>query len=483
MNLDTSWERIARRNVHIPDHILAPWCQKIQHGVLNLVDRSEDCMKRIYTVHKDLSTKLIDMLRIHKARLNIFGSSVVNGFVEPKSDIDCVFLTGKDLAQPVSVGDPCSSQSRSEQSFTLNLIAKKLIKYTTSFASIQEKPRARVPYVRCLMHGGQEVDISANRRNGVRNSLLLRSYLAQPYSSSSSFGARDPGGGRNRFSHSLFRMFSLAIKVWGKRTGLIDPAQAYLTSYALNILICYFFLQRKKMVFIPPESIRVPIREPVLPLYNALHLGEDGDQYALGSSLRDFLHFYNHEFDFHRHVVSLSRQGLTSKEELGWTAQDEERMRGNESNTFFYRLCIEDPYEDRLNLGRFVTPLRYGMFRLAFHHAQLNGLGFHDLSKQGAEVRNTPYSFLGNSEEESLASPESTRKRIESSEEGRSESVPFMRSKTQAEGNSAPVHPPSSEKPTTSVTPSQMRRSPPPPSTTPNFHPPVLPFTYSPATS
>ena len=332
-------------------------------------------MDRIRDTHSVLTSKLSDILRVHKAKLYLFGSCVVNSVVEPKSDVDCVLLTEKDLKQPPSVGDPSTSQSRSEQNFVLNLVAKTLMRYTETFSAIQEKPRARVPYVRCVMKNGQEIDISANRRNGVRNSLLLRNYLAQPFVSSNSTLSGS--------SNSFFRFMSLAIKVWGKRTGLIDPAQAYLTSYALNILLCYYMIQRSKMNFIDPQSITVPTQEPVLPKYSVFDLEEQRNE--LGFHMRDFLTFYNHEFDFSNDVVTLSRPSKTKKADLEWTSQDEEKMRGD-GNAFFYRLCIEDPYEDRLNLGRFVTPLRYGMLRLALHQAQINGLGYMDLGRNGAKI-------------------------------------------------------------------------------------------------
>eukprot|EP00760_Papus_ankaliazontas_P022007 PhM_4_TR18784/c1_g2_i2/m.21560 len=101
--------------------------------------------------------------------------------------------------------------------------------------------------------------------------------------------------------------------------------------------------------------------------------------------MRDFLDFYNKELDYAENVVSLSRPGLTTKASLQWTQAVEEQARAlagggggaaGANTSSWYRLAVEDPFEVNLNLGRFVTPLRYGLFRTALHTAYGNGLGY-----------------------------------------------------------------------------------------------------------
>jgi len=344
----------------IPEEKLLLLGKGTTQALLGLIDSSPTCMERISQIHKAVSSTIQDLCRAHRAKLYTFGSSVVYGFVEPESDIDFVFLTEKDLSREANdMGDSASSQARSDQNFVLGLMAKVLKqKGAKEFQSVIEMPRARVPFVRCVMKNGQEVDISANRRNGVRNSLLLNSYFMQP-----------------SFS-SLGRWLALSVKVWAKRSSLIDPQQAYLTSYAMNILVIYFLIQRKKIEWINPASVEIPRKEPVLPVYSPLVFPPTDESHReLGFHMRDFLRFYNQEFDYAQHVVTLSRKGLTTKQDLDWTLSCEEKSRAM-GGSFWYRLCLEDPYEERLNLGRFVTPMKFDMFRSAMTNAVGNGLGY-----------------------------------------------------------------------------------------------------------
>ena len=375
--------------VDIPDHVLPEWGQAAENYVLTLIDRSESCMGKIQSVQSMLSSKLESLLKEKNANLYCFGSPFVSGITEKRSDIDFVFLTQQDLSRPLSVGDLCTPQSRSEQTSILNSISKLLMRDACIFSSIQEKPRARVPYVRGQLKNGFEVDISANRRNGVRNSLLLCKYFSQemPVGKLTPNQHLLPGFlYTDRSPSSTHRMLSLALKCWGKRTGLIDPVQSFLTSYAFNILICYYMVQRGLMTFVHPDSVSVPHRCPTIPKYRQIFLSQAERHRTLGWYMRDFLTFYNYEFDFSRSVISLSQSGITDKSLLRWGIRDEERMHETDGRTFFYRLCIEDPYEDRLNLGRFVTPLRYSMFRMALHQAQLNGFGYLNLKDHGVKI-------------------------------------------------------------------------------------------------
>jgi hypothetical protein len=73
------------------------------------------------------------------------------------------------------------------------------------------------------------------------------------------------------------------------------------------------------------------------------------------------------------HVISLSREGVTTKASLGWTraAEDQKLMLQEKVS---YRLCIEDPYEINLNVGRNVTGFKLDMMRKHFEMGRNTGL-------------------------------------------------------------------------------------------------------------
>ena len=87
----------------------------------------------------------------------------------------------------------------------------------------------------------------------------------------------------------------------------------------------------------------------------------------------DFLDYYLDEYQMDEHAISLSRDGITTKESLGWTrtAEDQKMM---SQEKVAYRLCIEDPYEVNLNVGRNVTAFKLDMMRKHFEMARETGL-------------------------------------------------------------------------------------------------------------
>ena len=185
---------------------------------------------------------------------------------------------------------------------------------------------------------------------GVRNSRLLRDYLC---------------------AHPCGRPGALVLKDWSKTNGVNNSHQGYLTSYAINILWIFFLVQKNHVPFIDPNSIPEhltaenadPVYRPLIP--TELSESPDGRQrrhQQMGEMLFDFFAFYTTEFDWESEVVSLNRPSKTTKELLAWTLQDECRLTRQSNKSFRYTLCIEDPYEDNLNLGRHMGECRWRKF-------------------------------------------------------------------------------------------------------------------------
>jgi hypothetical protein len=93
----------------------------------------------------------------------------------------------------------------------------------------------------------------------------------------------------------------------------------------------------------------------------------------MGSLLVGFFAFYCFEFDWVNHVVSLNRPGITTKAQLGWKTGDEIRLgRPGVGKNVRYTFCIEDPYEENLNLGRHIGECRWRKVQTEFHRAMVS---------------------------------------------------------------------------------------------------------------
>jgi hypothetical protein len=177
---------------------------------------------------------------------------------------------------------------------------------------------------------------------GIRNSQLLRKYL---------------------LAHPCARPGSLVLKDWSKSSGVNNSQAGFLTSYAINMLWIYFLVQRGVVPYVDPLDIPSSLASPEHsrdPQYSPMQspgLSEAQRQAQfsdMGRLLMDFFKFYSCEFDWELHVVSLNRKGITTKAQLGW---DEEDVQQGRKHTR-YMMCIEDPYEENLNLGRHLGPTK-----------------------------------------------------------------------------------------------------------------------------
>jgi len=290
-------------------------------------------------------------------QLYTFGSSAVLGFHEPRSDVDFVALRPEDVED--GRGGDCTTQlAKALQTELLAKLAKHL--KTNNFTwQIEEVRRARVPVVK-VKAPNVDFDITAHRRNGVRNSALLHAYFVQ---------------------HPASRWLSVAIKGWSKDTGMNGPL-GFLTSYGFNLMVAYYLLHGSKDVqsahhlapflFVNKDTLDVS-KIPRLPQYLPLSVPEDTAW--LGALVCDFLSFYLHRFPFDTHVVSLSREDTTMKTMLNWTKTAEDIKRQGSHERAFYRLCIEDPYEVDLNVGRNVSPFKLDILKKHLEKGLATGLG------------------------------------------------------------------------------------------------------------
>ncbi|KAK7201664.1 RNA editing 3' terminal uridylyl transferase 1 [Novymonas esmeraldas] len=233
---------------------------------------------------------------------------------------------------------------------------------------------------------GMDFDLSF-RAFGIRNSYLLRRYL---------------------LSHPCARPGALVLKDWSKTSGVNNSMNGYLTSYAINIMWIYYLVHRGVVPYVcPAQDIPASLRHTVVAdsQYAAMvdPAWSPAERAAMetqaGELLLGFFHYYAFEFDWVNHVVSLNRRGVTTKASLGWDVEDvghsplsggaagsdgyhadthggggynspglaaaaasgsfdgalgsSAAMLGRRSRSVTrYSFCIEDPYEENLNLGR-----------------------------------------------------------------------------------------------------------------------------------
>jgi DNA polymerase sigma len=317
---------------------------------LRPVLRADTKLAALQSAHEEVSRCAARCLP--EMQLFAFGSSTTFGLTERGSDVDFVLLSD-DAVRDGKGLDSGSTMARQIQAHNLASLARTMREDHKAW-KVQEIKRARVPLLK-IQTPTATFDVSANRRNGVRNSWLLRYYYNQCPEA---------------------RWLSLAIKSWSKRTGMNGGINGFLTSYAFNIMVVYYLLQRGKVQFVPLDASDVS----ALPLVPTGMPIARPDAAALGDAAMDFLAFYRTEFDFDANVVSLSRPGVTSRAQLEWTVEAEDRIRmqqGEEmAERVAYRLCIEDPYEVNLNVGRVATAFKMELFRRNLQLGEDNALGW-----------------------------------------------------------------------------------------------------------
>lgn len=302
----------------------------------------------------------------------IFGSTAVLGVHEHGSDVDFVCLSPADV-QDGTGADAVTEVAKGLQADFLYRLSG-AIKQEHFLWDLELVRRTRVPVLRVkggMGTDGVSFDVTASRRNGVRNSALLRCYFTQCPET---------------------RWLSMLVKQWSKKTGLNASVEGgCITSYGWNMMVAYYLMQRKLVQLVPIDSCDVAQIAP-MPPYLPLEAPQQGGQ-VLAEMVLDFVHFYLDEFQADTEVISLNRPaGETSKEMLSWTkhAEDMARIRGEKVH---YRWCIEDPYEYNLNVGRNVTPFKLMLLQKHLARAQETALLLL-LPSAGAADSGTPRAAL-----------------------------------------------------------------------------------------
>lgn len=336
--------------------------------------------------HAALLEQDVSVARVHEAhetvkrcleavspdlQLFTFGSSAVYGFHERNSDVDFVALRPEDV-QDGKGGDCTTQLAKALQTELLAKLTRELKAKNFSWA-LEEVRRARVPVVK-VKTPTVDFDITAHRRNGVRNSALLRAYFEQ---------------------RPQDRWLSVAIKSWSKDTGM-NGAMGYLTSYGFNLMVCYYLVHGSKteqwsalsprptasvtrdiasvlpppLTFVNKDALDVTSIAPIpgyLPLLPP-------DTETVGAQVLDFLDFYLNRFPMDTAVITLSTPSLVQPADLNWTKTAEDLKRAVQEKVF-YRVCIEDPFEVNLNVGRNISSFKLDMMKKHFEKGLKTGLG------------------------------------------------------------------------------------------------------------
>ncbi|KAF8305747.1 hypothetical protein TcBrA4_0038930 [Trypanosoma cruzi] len=205
-----------------------------------------------------------------------------------------------------------------------------------------------------------DFDISC-RPLGVRNSWFMRQYFSQ---------------------HPVARAGLAFLKRWSKQSGINNALRGYLTSYAIMVLWAYYLLRRGLVEYVDPASLSLTPSIAQLEVSYLPLLRDDGDggesmrsvsqsptlepiREELGSCVAGFFSFYAC-FPWEELVVSLrARDGDVTRESLGWV-EDSEVKSIKLRDRVWYRMCIEDPYEDNLNLGRHLSPKKFAFVQSQF---------------------------------------------------------------------------------------------------------------------
>ena len=180
---------------------------------------------------------------------------------------------------------------------------------------------------------------------GLRNSAIFHDYLMMyPFS----------------------RHLLMAVKRWGRSSGVINTIDGLLASYAMTVMLVHYLVVAGA---IPPLDIRgsltvEPALLPKAPIYRPLET--EGDLQTLGYLYGTFFHYFAHVFDYKSDVVCTTRASLQKTSLPMWTNSSVET--GESSRPPWYYFAIKDPYNTD-NIGRNLDEKAVTYVRSAFNLA------------------------------------------------------------------------------------------------------------------
>lgn len=152
---------------------------------------------------------------------------------------------------------------------------------------------------------------------GLRNSYLLAEALSE---------------------YEYSRHLLLALKKWGRTSGIINSMDGLLASYALTVLLTHYLIKMGKVQKISikriseePQSLRIE------PEYKPLRSGADCPFDEIGRLFAGFFEYYGSVFDYQKNVVCTTNLSLT-KEKMNWTQVQPF------GKAPFFDIAIKDPY-------------------------------------------------------------------------------------------------------------------------------------------
>eukprot|EP00597_Dinobryon_sp_UTEXLB2267_P014593 CAMPEP_0170119096 /NCGR_PEP_ID=MMETSP0020_2-20130122/14169_1 /TAXON_ID=98059 /ORGANISM="Dinobryon sp., Strain UTEXLB2267" /LENGTH=3522 /DNA_ID=CAMNT_0010348355 /DNA_START=356 /DNA_END=10924 /DNA_ORIENTATION=- len=382
-------------------------------------------------------------------KLQMIGSAATTLSLAGCSDLDLVLIVEESVEMGCNM-IPTSIADRKSTEIQVLTIVKNTMSEVSECNIKELVTEAKVPVLK-LTCMGKDIDISVNQVNGIFNTALLRRYAEMD---------------------SRVRQLILAVKWWAKRRGLNNPRNSTLTSYAWAILTIHF-LQNVSPPVVPVltlastvEEIVTANRDKMFPKFsekfpshedvaepidwissNTLSVGELMVQF--------FIYFGSFEstvgekcgqrrlFDVFHHICSIRTIGVHSKllnisditlvssddyvDESGMADKVDSPIGDKQPElpllevaSPIWRICIEDPIDRNIDLGKVIYRFEGMQFileeirraQLLFvdysHREQLDECVFDQLCAINSDLPFIPFqcSHCGSDSHQSAACPE-----------------------------------------------------------------------------
>lgn len=285
------------------------------------------------------------------ARVVVFGSSATGLLSVPRSDDadNGSQQSGDDLDLCVLL--PSSPLFRQDTRSLVVELKEHLAVYLPECQELLAIEGARIPIVQFTdATSGVRCDMCINNLPALWNTQLVKLVLEDV-----------------RVCVAPVRSLSLWLKRWRRAKRKLFGKG--LSSYGLQLLILYFFQQRRVLptFHVADESVETEealktfsweaVREALAAVQVEPQAKRATPSQAFWSVLVDFFRFYALEFDFEASVVCLRRVEVVSKTSKGWTRK-----------AWKAALSIEDPIECDRDLGTLFTRKSLVKLRTAFVH-------------------------------------------------------------------------------------------------------------------